>query len=261
MVRYSEYLTKFYLAEGSVHNHAIFVANLDTNPYEMVTFWMKSCLAWTEFDLFFQLKKLPGIVADTSSSTASKSSTPLQSISDMRIAWRYNNLEKIDSEQGGGSQADGKNNYYFDLSQQIELETLDKLDVTTFTDDALAPHTSDGHQLFSNQIFVSLLASLKSKVEDEQFRLNNATNNVNKNLLRVAIQSLGSPLWWNEHFSSDLCLFLTLLKSLVRHSLAVCCITVPTHLFRYFVSLTPHFSRFTLRYSLFRIHSVHRMTN
>lgn len=37
MVRYSEYLTKFYLSEGCVHNHAIFFANLETNPSDMVT--------------------------------------------------------------------------------------------------------------------------------------------------------------------------------------------------------------------------------
>lgn len=42
MVRYSEYLTKLYLTEGSVHNHAIFFANLDTNPNDVVIYEKQS---------------------------------------------------------------------------------------------------------------------------------------------------------------------------------------------------------------------------
>lgn len=174
----------------------------------------------------------------------------------MRIAWRYNKLEKIDSEQGSGSHADAKNNYYFDLSQQIAQETLDTLDITTFTDDATAPHKNGDNQLFDNRVFVSLLTSLKSKMEDEKFRIDTNTNN--KNLIRVAIQSLGSPLWWSENFSTDLCLFLTLLKSLVRHSLSVCCITVPAHLFKHFVSSAQYLAGFHIEINCMRSQFAHR---
>lgn len=37
MVRYSEYLTKFYLAESAVHSHGIYLASLDTDPNSVVT--------------------------------------------------------------------------------------------------------------------------------------------------------------------------------------------------------------------------------
>lgn len=174
----------------------------------------------------------------------------------MRIAWRYNKLEKIDSEQGSGSHVDARNNYYFDLSQSIAQETLDTLDITTFTDDATAPHKSSDNQLFVNPVFVSLLTSLKSKMEDEKFRFDANTNN--KNLLRVAIQSLGSPLWWNENFSNDLCLFLMILKSLVRQSLSVCCITVPAHLFKHFVSSAQYFAGFHIEINYMRSQFAHR---
>lgn len=177
----------------------------------------------------------------------------------MRIAWRYNNLEKIDPEQGSANQIDGKSNYYFDLSQQIAQEMLEKLDVTTFIDDTTA--TKDDNQLFYNKIYASLLASLKTKMDDNKFESTN--NNANKNLLRIAIQSLGSPLWWNDHFSTDLCVFLTLLKSLVRHSLAVCFITMPTHLFKHFVSshIVYGVSASTNYFRLFLCNFNHRTTN
>lgn len=37
MVRYSEYLTKFFLAEGVVHKHDLFLASLDMDPCEIVS--------------------------------------------------------------------------------------------------------------------------------------------------------------------------------------------------------------------------------
>lgn len=37
--RYSKYLTKLFLAEGTVHKHAIFVANFDNDPQETVCCW------------------------------------------------------------------------------------------------------------------------------------------------------------------------------------------------------------------------------
>lgn len=37
MVRYSEYLVKFFLTEGIVHKHGIFLASLDMDPREIVS--------------------------------------------------------------------------------------------------------------------------------------------------------------------------------------------------------------------------------
>lgn len=36
--RYAKYLTKLFLAEGTVHKHALFVANYDSDPHETVFF-------------------------------------------------------------------------------------------------------------------------------------------------------------------------------------------------------------------------------
>lgn len=149
---------------------------------------------------------------------------------EMRIAWRYNDLEKVDSEQGKN-----QSNYYFDMSQSIAPEKLSKLDVTTFSEDDTLKNSStvDANGRFTNSIYPRLLNALKQKLNEEKFRPNTTGN---KNLLRVSLQSFASPLWWHENFSDDLCLFLLLLKALIRNSLAVCCITIPTHLFKYFVS-------------------------
>lgn len=179
----------------------------------------------------------------TETTTANTSTTKINQTNDeMRIAWRYNNLDKIDSEQGSGSQNDGKNSYTFDLSQPIESGALSELDLTVFGDDNYKIVDANP-SIFNNSVYASLLQALQSKFNDETFQCNSNSGNVTgmdkatkKNLLRICIQSMGSPLWWNENFTQDICLFLTILKAVVRASLTVCCITMPTHLFKHFVS-------------------------
>lgn len=187
---------------------------------------------------------MPATIYDgNNASSASSKSTTTQQTDEMRIAWRYNNLDKVDSEQGRSSQADGKNNYYFDLSQQIDQNTLDKLDISVFGESASIDKENPA---FTNQIYASLLSELHKKLSNEAYKFNahssqtpdnSNDSKISKNILRVAIQSLGSPLWWNENFANDLCLFLLVLKALIRNSIAICCITVPTHLFMHFVSI------------------------
>lgn len=162
----------------------------------------------------------------------------------MRIAWRYNNLDKVDSEQGGSNQKDGKNAYTFDLSQSIEDDALDSIDVTLFGrgDDKI--HSNE-NSVFSNPAYVSLLQKLQQILSKPEFEGTSSSGQVpamttmaKKNLLRICIESFGSPLWYDEHFAEDICLFLTILKAAVRTTLSVCCITIPSHLFKYIVSDT-----------------------
>lgn len=187
----------------------------------------------------------------SSSSTAmsSPSASPLSNSNvndEMRIAWRYNNLNKVDSEQGGTSQTDAKNSYTFDLSQSIDDGALKDLDVTLFgKDESSNRHSDEMNSIFHNPAYVSLIQKLRDKMTDSTFGVDSQTvvaistaaaTTSKKNLLRICIESLGSPLWYDEHFARDFCLFLSVLKAAVRASLSVCCITVPAYLFKYIVS-------------------------
>ena len=50
-------------------------------------------------------------------------------------------------------------------------------------------------------------------------------------MLRICINSLGSPLWYSETFHTDLLKFLVQLKSIVKYNEnIVCFITMPLHL-------------------------------
>ncbi|EDS43253.1 pax neighbor protein [Culex quinquefasciatus] len=52
-------------------------------------------------------------------------------------------------------------------------------------------------------------------------------------LLRICLNSVGSPLWYDQNFPQDLIRFLTILKAIVRNTLSCCLVTLPTHLFQH----------------------------
>lgn len=178
-------------------------------------------------------EKQTSTISSTHASGVSSSSQPND---EMRIAWRYNNLDKIDSEQGGASQTDGKHAYTFDLSQSVDGAALNSLDVTLFGRNECTE--SNANAIFHNPAYVSLIQKLSDKINESTFDSSGqmTATTTSKNLLRICIDSLGSPLWYDEYFAQDLCLFLSILKAIVRVSLSVCCITAPAHLFRYIVS-------------------------
>lgn len=157
---------------------------------------------------------------------------------DLRIAWRYNDLPVIDAEHRVNNV-----NYSFDLTKNVSPTLLSSLDITTFDPITLVPDegVDDEHQgdgFFQNPIYSRLLDMIQSKatpVGDEK---------KSETLLRISISSLGSPLWFDTDFRRDVLLFLTALKAIVRHSLSVCCISMPVHLFKHYVRINIHM-RFT----------------
>lgn len=149
--------------------------------------------------------------------------------SDMRIAWRYNALPSID--------LDVKSTTYFDSSKKIDGEMLAKSDIEIFKENDKTVDISTKTP-FRNPNYSQILFNLKNKLTSSKFSIDDmtASNENDKNLLRISISSLGSPIWYDNGFQEDVCLFLFYLKALIRTSLAVGFITIPSHLFKYLVS-------------------------
>lgn len=148
----------------------------------------------------------------------------------MRIAWRYNALPSIETSQRSTS--------YFDSSKRIDRDMLANVDIELFKETVDKALDNRTETLFRNPIYGQILANLKRKLTASTFSTDAASmqSENGKNLLRISISSLGSPMWYDDAFLDDVCLFLFLLKALVRTSVAVGCITVPSHLFKYLVS-------------------------
>lgn len=168
------------------------------------------------------MQKLPQVCkVENDEKTPNKSES-----SDMRIAWRYNSLPSFDSDQ--------KSTAYFDSSKRIDGEMLAKTDMELFKIDETFKNTD----LFRNPVYTQILTNLKKKLNTSTFSGDDSSiqNESGKTLLRISISSLGSPLWYEDGFAEDVCLFLFFLKALIRTSSAVGCLTVPSHLFKYLVS-------------------------
>ncbi|XP_017471925.1 PREDICTED: putative elongator complex protein 4 [Rhagoletis zephyria] len=82
-------------------------------------------------------------------------------------------------------------------------------------------------KIFNNPNYQHLLKSVQLLASEEKF----ATGSLlYRNLCRICITSLGSPLWYDENFSQNILKFLTILRAIVRNSSCVCLITIPMNL-------------------------------
>ncbi|KAH0516683.1 Elongator complex protein 4 [Microtus ochrogaster] len=84
--------------------------------------------------------------------------------------------------------------------------------------------------------YMKLLQFIQNIIYTEGFDGSNPQKK-QKNILRIGIQNLGSPLWGDDICCTENCdnnhsltKFLYVLRGLLRTSLSVCIITMPTHL-------------------------------
>ncbi|XP_014355753.2 elongator complex protein 4 [Papilio machaon] len=204
---YSRVLTKYYLAEGVTSEHALFIASADEDPKIIVNELPQPCV------------DLPKEVA------------PKEGNIEMKIAWRYEGLGQVESSFGSNSSF-GHN---FDLSKHMDKETLQNRNITYCFLNEDEYGNKDEVKGFKNYMFFKLLTNIKELVSKEEFQ----TSSKNKNILRINIQSLGSPIWLaadcdgevNNDYGQDLIKFLYTLRVILRDTLAVAYITIPSHLF------------------------------
>lgn len=185
---YSRFLSKYFLAEGVQRKHGIFLSALDE-------------------DSKLLLRGVPCPVEAATKAAAEK--RPVDECEDMRIAFMYNQLPKVNCEIPGSSTA----STFYDLSTSITESDLSALDVTCYED------TSTG-----------LIGALRQVANKDVYSKSDRTGQ-DKNLLRVCINSLGSPLWYSDSgFGRSLLMTLLELKAIVRTTNSVCLVTVPGHL-------------------------------
>lgn len=205
-IHHSRAVTKHFLAEGIVQANPIMIASMDRDPEAIV-------------------RSLPEPAEDTKDYPPNLS----PGSDDMRIAWRYNALPQYVSSTGNQKR-------YFDLSKRINPTTIANHDCTYWT--GREPHDIVAAAVntttpFRNHRFASLLNGIAAKLKAGQFSRRNPQF-ANENCLRIAILSIGSPVWYSADesggYEADLLRFFTILKALVKNTTAVCLVTIPAHL-------------------------------
>lgn len=190
-------MLKYFMAEGVVSSHPLFVASRDSRPAQLIS-------------------EMPAVVTESSTLPDSKTMDP-----QMQIAWRYQNMKVVDSSPTG-SQAFG---HFYDLTKQMDMEAIVEADITLW----------DGEngkwqaEAFENSAYVDLLKSIQDTLKAGEFLV--SANPQKRNILRIAIQSVGSRLWLSDTEDAthnDLLRFLYCFRAIMRSAYAVATITVPT---------------------------------
>ncbi|XP_075817766.1 elongator complex protein 4 isoform X2 [Microtus pennsylvanicus] len=138
--------------------------------------------------------------------------------------------------QQAGPVSSSRFGHYYDISKRIPPEMLGSSKWHGFF---LTEHiTSDlkGESCSLSRGYMKLLQFIQNIIYTEGFDGSNPQKK-QKNILRIGIQNLGSPLWGDDICCTENCdnnhsltKFLYVLRGLLRTSLSVCIITMPTHL-------------------------------
>ncbi|ALC41122.1 CG6907, partial [Drosophila busckii] len=281
---HAKVLAKYFLAEGVLSKHEIFLGSLDDLPREM-------------------LRRLPQPLSEEEVELEQQASEQPADKNGLRIAFRYSDLPLVNSEQATKighhfnlmelmdymmlceAQTNvWDDNYKADINDQRVINEYIKewaeddisnssnslereadinstveadgdISVTNNNNNSSTATTSTTStspagaqpapppppppaaasvaaametQYFYNQRYGRLLNDLQQLLRYESFAP--GINTQQKSLCRVCLTSLGSPLWYDDHFAEDLLKFLTILRASIRSCTAVCFITMPMHL-------------------------------
>ncbi|XP_050676994.1 elongator complex protein 4 [Leptidea sinapis] len=207
---YGRVLTKYFIAEGVVSNHHLFIASADQSPEETV-------------------KELPQPCVNPSNDRTSSNVN-----NEMKIAWRYESLGKVESS------FDYESNFghHFDLSKHIDVETVKKCRIT-YCDLRKCKNSNEdkSKHVFRNDLYYNLIRKIENTLSNKEYD----RDSNNKSILRISIQALGSPMWFSvdcdeepldcNAYGKDLIKFLYCLRRLIQDKNAVAFVTIPSHLF------------------------------
>ncbi|XP_006128960.2 elongator complex protein 4 isoform X2 [Pelodiscus sinensis] len=215
---YSSLLFKYFLAEGIVCGHNLFVASAKEDPADI-------------------LKELPApILDDVHKKQLDEEESAVISKQDsresMKIAWRYQNLPKMEVSPA----VSARFGHYYDLSKTLSPELLQSRKWHRFFLPEELSLQSEIKTCNMTCGYTRLLQSIQRIICQEGFD-GSYPQKKQKNILRIGIQSLGSVLWGddicctdNPEYIHSLTTFLYVLRGLLRMSLSACIITVPSHL-------------------------------
>ncbi|KAI7814363.1 elongator complex protein 4 [Triplophysa rosa] len=212
---YSHMLLKYFLAEGVVCGHEVFLASARDHPDEI-------------------MQELPSPIVDDVGSVKTKEGQAQpcdqENQDTMTIAWRYQNQPRVQNALASSVRF----GHYYDVSKTMEPEVRQAVKCHSFYALQESPTTTESSLLSSP--YHALLQSIRSVIRKEGFDGSTPQSKV-RNVLRLGLHSLGSPLWGDDLCCTDnpahchsLTTFLYALRGLLRTSLSVAVVTVPSHL-------------------------------
>ncbi|XP_072448692.1 elongator complex protein 4 isoform X1 [Chiloscyllium punctatum] len=222
---YSRMLLKYFLAEGIVSGHSLFIASAKDHPEEI--------LQELPAPLLDDVIETNETIRETENNSENSNSSTAVSQNSMTIAWRYQNLPKVQTALTSSSRF----GHYYNVSKTMSTELQQSVKFHGFFLPDEVPLdlavTDCGNMNFG---YVKLLRSIQRVIREEGFD-GVCPQIKQRNILRIGIHSLGSLLWGedidvheNPKHACGLTKFLYALRGLLRTSLSACVITVPAYL-------------------------------
>lgn len=206
---YARVMLKYFCAEAVMTGHSLFLASVDTNA-----------------DQF--LNELPSPIVDDACKDETHVTETDSYSEQMKIAWRYRYLPKFQSNP-----ASIKFGHYYDLTKNMDENLVKTITLSTVGNELTVRQARNG---VNNPAYSKLLEKIQNKIDSGGF-VTGATSD-KRNILRIALHSIGSPLWGDnggltstDTYDPALPRFLLGLRAILRSAYATCLITVPTHLF------------------------------
>ncbi|KAJ2340089.1 Elongator subunit elp4, partial [Coemansia sp. RSA 2618] len=180
--------------------------------------------------------QLPGWAARS----AVQADAPAKAVADesMKIAWRYQNLPRVDGDDDSRRQKNSSSSSAealeipfcerFDLMLRIQPSIVDQAQVEVLDGDRLLRMA--GAQKYGGDMYQCVLDHISSLVDGGFSSLKPVAPNTERNILRIEIGSLGSGFWQGSD-SLAILKFLHRLRGILRYSYAVCMLSFPVHLY------------------------------
>ncbi|KAJ2004334.1 Elongator subunit elp4 [Coemansia thaxteri] len=215
---YSNTLLSYFASQAVAAGHRLCIVDADReiNPVCQLPGWANVS----------QSAKEPSIAGPKSQSSTKGDET-------MQIAWRYQNLPKVDGGEDGGSVSPSTTDSVpfcekFDLSLRIPQAVIDRANIEVIDSEAIshavASSASDG------DMYKCVLDRVAALIDSGFSSLKPLPPNSERNILRIEVRSLGSAFWSCSDPTAVL-KFLHGLRALLRYSYAVCMVSFPAYLY------------------------------
>lgn len=223
---------KYFVAEG--------IAN-----QQSIHFYKSSHIPDDSMNFIEQLPHISGLPSSTGKIDKNDDESIKKKESDIKIAWQYKKYLSSDKDTLSLTSSKKKSwCHSFDLNKTMSAAEIKHAEIHTITFNPSKDHIKDKFMKLYEKLATYILECNQKMSRDGS-----------KKIIRIAIQSISSPIWGSslEERESQTLLFLRSLKGLLRQALASCMITIPSHLFseefmlkvRYIADSVVEFSAFT----------------
>ncbi|CAG8501014.1 8521_t:CDS:2, partial [Ambispora leptoticha] len=244
---YAKLLLKYFITEGLAHENRVLVASADEEPQTLV----KGCM-WLSCDD----DDMDNVRKEGSDNYGMKKEERNHDKNDendgreeegegdkMKIAWRYKGLKKLGAQvpvppsiqnkkisldKLPSSQEDQSTQPFchtFDLTKRIPEKIINAASLSFI--DVIEVLNADESNLYE-KLFNEIKKILKEDNKQASLSDEQATS---QNVLRIAIQSVASPMWPIAASSQEVYRFFHALRGLLRSTNNVAVMTIPAHLY------------------------------